>query len=199
MEFIESFSDISLVSTYLRDFGILAPAVAFILFVLQAALPIFPYIILASVGGLLFGFELGLLLSWSGALVGACLAYWVCRLSATDWVIKMVEKKFNYNLREINGELAFWTIVVARIIPVVPTPLINVVAALSGVSFWTFFFSSAIGKIPTAVLYTGLGVCLFNAQDAKMTLLIIGAILALVIVGRYLSKGKIKIINRETQ
>lgn len=198
MEFIQSFSNISLVSSYLKDFGILAPAVAFILFVVQAALPIFPYIILASVGGLLFGFKLGFFLSWSGALVGACLAYWICRLSASEWVITTIEKKYNYDLREINGELAFWSIVIARVIPVIPTPLINVVAALSGVSFWNFFFSSAIGKIPTAVLYTGLGVCLFNPQDAKMTLLIIGAILTLVIVGRYLSKGKIRIINRGT-
>lgn len=196
MEFIQSFSNISLVSSYLKDFGILAPAVAFILFAVQAALPIFPYIILASVGGLLFGFKLGFFLSWSGALVGACLAYWICRLAASEWVISIIENKFHYNLREINGELAFWSIVIARVIPVVPTPLINIVAALSGVSFWNFFFSSAIGKIPTAILYTGLGVCLFNAQDAKMTLLIIGAILTLVIVGRYLSKGKIRIIDR---
>lgn len=196
MDIIQSFSNISLVSAYLKEFGFLAPAVAFILFVVQAALPVFPYIILASVGGLLFGFELGVFLSWSGALVGACLAYWVCRLSASDWVINIIERKFNYDVREVDGELAFWSIVIARVIPVVPTPLINVVAALSGVSFWNFFFSSAIGKIPSAVLYTGLGIALFNTQDIKMTLLIIGAILTLAIVGRYLSKGKIRIISR---
>lgn len=196
MEIVQSFSNISVVSAYLKEFGVLAPAVAFILFVIQAALPIFPYIILASVGGLLFGFKIGLLLAWSGALAGACLAYWICRLSASNRMITFLEKRFNYDVTKVDGELAFWSIVIARIIPVVPTPLINVVAALSGVGFWTFFFSSAIGKIPTAVLYTGLGICLFNSEDIKLTLLIIAAIITLAVVGRYLSKGKIRIISR---
>ncbi len=195
MDFIQSFSNISTVSSYLKDFGVLAPAVAFGLFVVQAALPVFPYVILAAVGGLLFGFKIGALLAWSGALAGACLAYWVVRLSSADWVINKIEHKYHYDLKTVNGEMAFWTIVIARIIPVVPTPLINVVAAVSGVSFSNFLFSSAIGKIPTAVLYTGLGVCLFNTQDIKMALIIIGAIIALVVVGRYLTKGKVNIIN----
>ncbi len=198
MDIIQSFSNISLVSSYLKEFGVLAPAVAFGLFVIQAALPVFPYIILASVGGLLFGFEMGVFLSWSGALVGACLAYWVCRLSSADWVIGQIEKRFHYDLRKMNKEMAFWSIVIARIIPVVPTPLINIVAALSGVSFWNFLFSSAIGKIPSAVLYTGLGVCLFNSQDIKMTLLIIAAIIALVVVGRYFAKGKTRLFSRDS-
>lgn len=195
MDILQSFSNISYVSSYLKDFGVLAPAVAFGLFVAQAALPVFPYLILAAVGGLLFGFKMGALIAWAGALTGASLAYWVVRLSSSDWLINKIEDKYNYSLRNINGEMAFWTIVLARIIPVVPTPLINVVAAVSGVSFRNFLFSSAIGKIPTAVLYTGLGVFLFDAQDIKVSLIIIGAIIALIIIGRLLTKGKINIIN----
>ncbi|HZJ84805.1 MAG TPA: VTT domain-containing protein [Syntrophomonadaceae bacterium] len=84
----------------------------------------------------------------------------------------------------------------ARIIPIVPTPLINIVAALSRVRFSTFFFSSAIGKIPTAVLYTGLGIFLFNSSDIKLTLFIISIILILAILGRYMAKKNIHLIGR---
>lgn len=196
MEFIQSFSNISTVTSYIKDFGVLAPIIAFLLFVIQAALPVFPYIILASVGGMLFGFKLGFFLAWFGALAGASLAYWLCRFSFSGPMIIFIEKRFNYDLTKINGELAFWTIVLARIIPIVPTPLINIVAALSRVRFSTFFFSSAIGKIPTAVLYTGLGIFLFNSSDIKLTLFIISIILILAILGRYMAKKNIHLIGR---
>ena len=179
---------VSMVISYVRDFGILAPLVAFVLFVAQAALPVFPYVILAAAGGLLFGFKMGFLLSWLGALVGACLAYWICKLVGGEWAARKINDSWSYDVKQVNGEMAFWTIVLARIVPVVPTPIINVAAALGGVPFWNFFFSSAIGKIPSAVLYTGLGICLFQTRDIKLTLAIIGAIVALVAVGRYMTK-----------
>src|SRR5690606_1709480 len=74
---------------------------------------------------------------------------------------------------------AFWSIVIARIIPVVPTPLINLAAAISGVSFWNFFFSSAIGKLPSALLYTSLGLCLVRMQDARLVLTLLGVTILL--------------------
>ena len=190
MDFFQNLSNlsISMVIDYIKAFGILAPLVAFAFFVVQAALPVFPYVILAAAGGLLFGFKMGFLLSWLGALVGACLAYWICKLVGGEWAARKINDSWSYDVKQVNGEMAFWTIVLARIVPVVPTPIINVAAALGGVPFWNFFFSSAIGKIPSAVLYTGLGICLFQTRDIKLTLAIIGAIVALVAVGRYMTK-----------
>lgn len=190
MDFFQNVSNlsVSMVINYIRAFGILAPLVAFVLFMVQAALPVFPYIVLAAAGGLLFGFKLGFLLSWLGALAGACLAYWICKLLGGEWAARKIKERWGYDVKRMNGEMAFWSIVIARVLPVVPTPIINVAAALGGVPFWNFFFSSAIGKIPTAVLYTGLGICLFQTRDIKLTLAIIAAIIALVAVGRYITK-----------
>lgn len=190
MDFFQNVSNVSvsMIIDYIRAFGILAPLVAFVFFMVQAALPVFPYVILAAAGGLLFGFKLGFLLSWLGALAGACLAYWICKLLGGEWAAQKIKDRWDYDVKRVNGEMAFWTIVLARVVPVVPTPIINVAAALGGVPFWNFFFSSAIGKIPSAVLYTGLGICLFQTRDIKLTLSIIAAILALVAVGRYMTK-----------
>lgn len=149
---------------------------------LQATLPIFPYIILASAGGILFGFKLGFWLAWLGALTGACLAYWMCRwLGYLDFLQK-IYRRLGYDVNQLNTSLAFWTIVLARIVPVIPTPLINATAALGGVPFLNFMVSSAIGKIPSAVLYTGLGLALFNAQDVKTALLILAGALLLILL-----------------
>jgi len=183
-------TSVDAVIAYVKTFGVMAPLVAFGLFVVQAALPVFPYIILAAAGGILFGFKMGFLLSWSGALVGATLAYWVCRLLAAEWAERKLKQRFGYDVNRTDGRLAFWSIVLARIVPVIPTPIINAVAAVGGVSFWNFFFSSAIGKIPSAVLYTGLGLALFRTRDVKLALIIIAAIIALAVGGRYFAKDR---------
>ncbi|MEN6350217.1 MAG: TVP38/TMEM64 family protein [Syntrophomonas sp.] len=193
------FNDISQLSNYISSYGVLAPAIAYILFVVQAIFPVFPYVILAAAGGLLFGFKLGFALSWAGALTGACIAFWGCRLVGSDWVIKKFQAHFDFDISGMDPKLAFWTIIIARIIPVVPTPLINAAAALSGVAFWNFFFSSAIGKIPTALLYTGLGHSIFKIKDVKLSLSLLGIAIILVVAGRYVKQHKILRTNRKSR
>lgn len=179
------FSNIHGLIAYINGFGMFAPLVAFILFMIQAILPIFPYIILTAAGGILFGFKLGFFLAWLGALTGACLAYWMCRLLGYSQFLQRFYNRMGYDVSQLDTSMAFWTIVVARIIPVVPTPLINAAAALGGVSFPNFFASSAIGKIPSAILYTGLGLALFNAKDINRALLIIGITLLVLLLIKY--------------
>ncbi|MEA1961560.1 MAG: TVP38/TMEM64 family protein [Bacillota bacterium] len=186
MEF--AFENVQAVTDYIQIFGLWAPLVAFVLFVVQAALPVFPYIILAVAGGILFGFKMGVFLSWSGALTGACLAFVFSHWVGYNWIVHLMKKRFHHTIPEFNPATAFWSIVLARIVPVVPTPLINVAAALSGISFLTFFTSSALGKIPSAVLYTGLGLALFNTSDIQGVLYILAAFLLIVLFLRYLSK-----------
>ncbi|MBP1761590.1 MAG: hypothetical protein H6Q64_1132, partial [Firmicutes bacterium] len=90
------FEYLALLSSYVQQFGVWAPAVAFILFVIQSAVPVFPYIILAAGGGLLFGFKTGALLAWSGALTGACVNYWLCRLVGYEKVSRWLYKRYGY-------------------------------------------------------------------------------------------------------
>lgn len=179
------FNNYMYVIAYVNRFGAFVPLVFFLLFVIQAMLPVFPYVILAAAGGFLFGLRQGILLSWFGALTGACLAYWICRWFGVGNFLNKYYIRSGYNARKLSPKAAFWTIIVIRIIPVVPTPLINVGAALGKVPFPTFLLASAIGKIPAAVLYTGLGLALFQARDVKTILFIIAAGISIIILARY--------------
>jgi uncharacterized membrane protein YdjX (TVP38/TMEM64 family) len=175
------FEYLAMLSNYVQQFGIWAPAVAFILFVIQSTVPVFPYIILAAGGGLLFGFKTGALLAWSGALTGACVNYWLCRLLGYEKVSRWLYKRYGYNKENQSASTTFWSIVVSLILPFVPAPLVSAAAAFGGVSFWNFFLALAIGKIPTAVLYTGLGLALFKAREVDKILLIIAATIILLL------------------
>lgn len=179
------FNNYTCVIAYVNQFGAFAPLVFFLLFVIQAMLPVFPYLILAAAGGFLFGFQQGILLSWFGALTGASLAYWICRWFGIGNFLNKYYIRCGYDTGKLSPRAAFWTITIIRIIPVVPTPLINVGAALGEVPFPTFLLASAIGKIPAAVLYTGLGLALFQAQDIKTILFIIAAAIFIMILAKY--------------
>lgn len=177
------FTNIHAAVEYLRSFGVLAPIVAFILFFIQAALPVFPYFILAGAAGMIFGFWEGFFLSWTGALAGACFSFYAVRLIRWDWLHDRLTRWFKYDLREVTPFLGFWGIVVARIFPVIPTPLINFVAGISGISAWNFILASAIGKIPTAFIYTGLGNHMINTEDLYSTLALLAAVIVISYVG----------------
>lgn len=184
MEYINTHT----LALYISQFGLWAPVIAFALFTIQAMFPVVPYLIFAAVGGILFGFKLGAFLAWLGALTGACLTYWLIKKLGYESFLKWFYRSRGYDLRQLSPSMAFWTLVIARIIPVVPTPMINAGAALGGVSFSTFLWSSAIGKIPTAVLYTGLGLAVFNARDVKSALIILGLALAVIGFGWHLAR-----------
>lgn len=173
---IVDFTSVHSAVAYLKGFGILAPLVAFFLFFVQAALPIFPYFILAGAAGLIFGFWEGFLLSWLGALAGACFAFYLVRLTRWEWLHVRLKRWFKHDLREATPFLGFWGIVIARIFPVIPTPLINFVGGISGISAWVFISASAIGKIPTAFIYTGLGNHMLASEDVYTTLALLAAI-----------------------
>jgi uncharacterized membrane protein YdjX (TVP38/TMEM64 family) len=178
------------ITTYINQFGIFAPLIAFGLFTIQAILPIFPYVILAAAGGILFGFTKGVLLSWLGALTGACLAYWMCRSLGYSRFLEQFYHHTGYDLAQLDAGMAFWTIILARVIPIIPTPLINAAAALGGVSFPNFVASSALGKMPTAILYTGLGLAIFNVDDLNDAVLIIALVVALMTSIHYYLRKK---------
>lgn len=175
---------------YINQFGVFAPAIAFGLFTVQAILPIFPYAILAAAGGIIFGFKEGVLLSWLGALTGACIAYWMCRSLGFNQFLERFYHSTGFDLRQLDTGMAFWTIILARVIPIIPTPLINAAAALGGVSFLNFVASSAIGKMPTAILYTGLGLAIFNIGDLNNAILVIVLVVGLITALHYYVRKK---------
>lgn len=176
--------------TYLRSFGLLAPLVAFGLFFIQAVFPVFPYFIMAGAAGIIFGFWNGFLLAWVGALAGACFAFGVVRLTNWEWLHKWLQNVMKRDSIAVNPLLGFWGIVMARIFPVVPTPLINVVAGISGISFLVFFSASAIGKIPVAIIYTGLGNHLITSGDIKSTAAVLILVMAATLLGVWFLKKR---------
>ncbi|MDD2585180.1 MAG: VTT domain-containing protein [Syntrophomonadaceae bacterium] len=153
------------------------------MFSIQATAPAIPYMILAGAAGMIFGRLIGFLLAWVGALSGACFLYWISGTFGKEYFTKKLKKRFNFDIRKIEDKNIFLLLLISRIFPVVPTPVINVGSGVSGVPFWIFFSASALGKIPWAIIYVSMGNYLIKTQNIINTLTMIGAIFLISFLG----------------
>lgn len=147
------------------------------MFVVQAIAPIVPYVIIAGAAGMIYGYLKGFFLAWIGALAGACILFWLSKSVARDFFIDHFKDKYDFDLKSLDERHIFWILFICRIFPVVPTVLINVGSGISGVSNFIFISSSALGKLPWAIIYVALGDYFMKSHDLTGTLTIIGVIL----------------------
>lgn len=151
-----------------RDENVLGLAAVFVaIYVLIVAFSL-PGAAVASVtGGFLFGLTLGSGLNVLAATVGAALIFlaarWglgsmlAARLEASDGTIK----KLKTGLHEHEVSVLF----LLRLVPAVPFFVANLLPALVGVKFSNFLWTTALGIIPGAVVFTWIGVGLGEVFD----------------------------------
>ena len=116
---------------------------------------------IASVsGGFMFGLVLGTFLSVLAATTGAYSIFVAtkkglgerlsARIDASEGKIKRISQKLHEN--EIS------VLLLIRLVPIIPFFVANLLPALAGVRSWNFFWTTAIGIIPGALVYTSIGV-----------------------------------------
>ncbi|MGI5920653.1 MAG: TVP38/TMEM64 family protein [Syntrophomonadaceae bacterium] len=192
------FNSVESTVVYLHSFGIYGPLVAFVLFFVQAIAPIIPYVIIAGAAGMIFGNFSGFLLAYLGALVGACFVFWVTKILGGNVLTERLRNKYELELTSLNKKRVFWVLFISRIFPLVPTPIINIGSGLGGVPFGIFFMSSALGKLPWAIIYVVLGNYLLKSQDIINTVLIVTLILVVSAVGVYYYRDRMPINKAKT-
>jgi uncharacterized membrane protein YdjX (TVP38/TMEM64 family) len=112
-------------------------------------LPVSPLLISGSV---IFGAVWGSLYNYLGLMLGALVSFLLGRLLGRDLVLHLLGDR----LKKVEKRIArrgFWPLVQLRLLPL-PFVVLNVGAALSGISLPTFLGSTAIGLLPTTIIYT---------------------------------------------
>jgi len=170
------FTSIDSTVLYLKSFGVYGPLAAFVLFFVQAVAPIVPYVIIAGAAGMIYGNFIGFLLAWTGAVAGAYFLYWISKRTGSSHFISKIQKRYDFDISSIDEKYIFWVLLICRIFPVVPTPIINIGSGLGNVSPKVFVSSSALGKIPWAIIYVALGNYFMESKNISNTLTIIGVI-----------------------
>lgn len=140
-------------------------------------------------GGFLFGLPLGTALNVISATIGASVIFLAARWglgAALSARIDASEGRLR-RLREGLRENEISVMLLLRLVPAVPFFVANLLPALVGVRFANFFWTTALGIIPGALVFTsiggGLGAVFDRGESPDLSLLweprIIGPILGL--------------------
>ncbi len=140
----------------LRGLGGWAVAGSLGLMVLHSFVP-FPAEYLAVANGMVFGFVWGSVITWSGAMLGAWLAFGLARALGRPYVMRIVPTRHWQRIDTWTGDHGWSALLAARLMPVIAFNLINYAAGLVRVSWWTFTWTTALGILPLTLLMVLLG------------------------------------------
>ena len=189
--------DTAIVIEYLRSYGKLAVVVSFILMVLQSIAAPIPAFLITLSNAAIFGWWQGAILSWSSAMAGAALCFFIARVLGRDVVEKLTSKGAMESVDVFFEKYGNRTIVVCRLLPFVSFDFVSYAAGLTNMRFWSFFIATGIGQLPATIVYSYVGGTLTGgAQKLFVGLLTLFALSILIGVAKRVyndkRKGKIK-------
>lgn len=176
---------------FIEQFGDYAP----IIFLLLASiLPIFlfPPGIFSVIGGLLFGFKLGAVLTIIAAIIYTNIMFLISRYFARNKIENFLEKRltlkqFNRIFGLNDNKLATF-LIICRLIPILPNSIVSYSYGLTRISFKHYFIANLMGLIPGRLIWLNFGSKLNNIWSLEFLMAAI-LILAFVIIGAIVAKN----------
>ncbi len=126
------------------------------LMVLHSLVP-FPAEFLALANGMVYGSFWGTVITWTGAMLGAYLAFGLSRLFGRPFVEVMVPDKHLSRLDDWAARQGGGMLFVSRFLPVISFNVINYAAGLTNISWLTFTWATGLGILPLTTLMVVMG------------------------------------------
>ena len=149
--------DIEAIKAYILSFGLLAPLVSFALMVFQAILAPLPAFLITFANAALFGWVYGALLSWSSAMVGALLCFYIAKMLGREVVEKLTSKIALKSVDAFFEKHGVYAILIARLLPFISFDIVSYAAGLTRMSLRSFLIATGLGQLPATLIYSYAG------------------------------------------
>lgn len=178
-----SHGDIMETAEYIQSFGTWAVFFSFWLTLFVNALGFPPAIIFSTANTLIFGIVPGIVLSCIAETVGVTISFLLLRFFFRETAEKVIAKhKTLANIDRYSGKKGFAVMLIARMVPYIPSVLLNAVGALSAMSLRDYVISSFIGKFPSTGIEAIIGHDAITREEDP-TRLILVVIFAVLLIG----------------
>jgi len=190
-------ADVEAFRNYLLSFGPLAAVVSGLLMVFQSVIAPLPAFVITFSNGLLFGWFWGAVLSWSSAMAGAVLCFYLAKFFGRPLVEKLVSRTALDWADRFFAQYGSYAIFIARLVPVVSFDLVSYAAGLTNVGFWHFFWATGLGQLPATLLYSYLGQT--ATGTVKILFFLFTIVIALAVIGMLLKPRLLKAGEKKGQ
>lgn len=175
--------DILETAAYIQSFGPWAIFFSFWLTLFVNALGFPPAIIFSTANTIIFGIVPGIILSCVAETVGVTISFVLLRFFFRETAEKVISKsKYLSNIDQYSSEKGFTVMLIARMVPYLPSALLNAVGALSSLSMRDYVIASLIGKFPSTGIEAIIGHDTIMKEEDP-TRLIVVCIFTVVLIG----------------
>lgn len=154
---ILALADIKGMRIFIRGYGTWAPIVSMGLMVLQAIAAPLPAFVITFANAWIFGWANGAIYSWTGAMIGASICFWIAKTYGRPVVVKLIGAKSLEMSDKFFKDYGRFSVLIARLIPIVPFDIISYAAGMTTMGFWEFFWATGLGQLPATIIYSWLG------------------------------------------
>lgn len=176
--------DIPATVEYIRSFGEGAIVFAFLLTLFTNALGFPPAVIFSTANVILFGIVPGIILSCVAETVGVTIAFVLMRFYFREAAEKAIAKSpFLAKVDQYSGRKGFIIMLIGRMVPYLPSAVMNAVGALSSIRFRDYVFASLVGKFPSTGIEAIIGHDLIMQQEDNTRLIIVVICAGILIYG----------------
>ena len=166
--------DFTVVRDFVASYGAYAAVISFLLMIFQS--------IAAPLPAFLLTFAI---LSWTSAMAGAAVCFYIARILGRDVAEKLTSKSGLAQIDTFFERYGKNTILICRLLPFISFDIVSYAAGLTSMSFMSFFIATGIGQLPATIVYSYVGGMLTGGAKLFVTaLMILFALSALIFMLR---------------
>ncbi|KRL61804.1 hypothetical protein FC23_GL000462 [Lactobacillus psittaci DSM 15354] len=150
------FTDQVKMKNYLKDKQVIGPILFVLIQIVQVVIPIIPGGVSLLAGVIFFGPVMGFIYNYVGIVIGSLIIFYLARQYGKPFLLHLVsEESLDKYMKWTKNQKKFnWFFALCIVAPMAPDDVLCMLAGLTQMKFWTFFWIIILGKPWTIAAYS---------------------------------------------